>query len=65
MSNSIFLTLHAAIAHVLHMSGAGEVLDLIIEKYSGLGPAVPSQVKNRTVDDYDLICAHWQIRVMS
>ena len=39
LPDSRFLALHAAIAHVLHMSGAGKVLDLIMDKYSRLGPA--------------------------
>jgi len=36
-ANPIFIALHAGIARVLHMSGAGEVLDQIIDRYDKQG----------------------------
>ena len=33
LPNAIFIALHAGIARVLHMSGAAEVLDQIIDRY--------------------------------
>jgi hypothetical protein len=37
LPNPIFIALHAGIARVLHMSGAGEVLDQIIDRYDKQG----------------------------
>jgi hypothetical protein len=32
-----FIALHAAVAHVLHLSGAGEVIDKVYDAFSGGG----------------------------
>ncbi|KAF8956255.1 hypothetical protein BDZ97DRAFT_1852474 [Flammula alnicola] len=53
LPNRKFLALHAAIASVLHMSGAGAVLDLIMDKFSAAGTPVPSGKRCLTAS---LIC---------
>ncbi|KAG1774105.1 hypothetical protein EV702DRAFT_1200600 [Suillus placidus] len=36
------IAIHAAVAHVLHLSGAGEVMDKVCDRFFGEGPSVPS-----------------------
>lgn len=40
--NPKFIAIHAAIAHALHLSGAGEVFDRILDAYSGSSATAPS-----------------------
>ncbi|KAF8961715.1 hypothetical protein BDZ97DRAFT_1827664 [Flammula alnicola] len=57
LPNRKFLSLHAAIASVLHMSGAGAVLDLIMDKFSAAGTPVPSgKVRTGKYRTASLIC---------
>lgn len=37
-----FIAIHAAVAHVLHLSRAGEVMDMVYDRFFGEGPSVPS-----------------------
>ena len=60
--NAQFLALHAALAQVLHMSGAGQAIDLYIDRTSQHGPAVPS-AKIRHGDELALHMSHLAFRV--
>lgn len=42
LPNSTFIALHSAVAHVLHLSGAAEVIDKVYDAFSDEGPAVRS-----------------------
>jgi hypothetical protein len=55
LPNPKFIALHAALAQILHLSGAGEVIDLVMDRYSKDGPKVPSGSKIRGPDDWPLI----------
>jgi hypothetical protein len=46
LPNPSFIRLHSAICHVLHMSGAGEVLDDYIDRFEKPKPGV------RTAGDF-------------
>lgn len=35
----LFFRIHAGVAGVLHMSGAAEVIDLVLERFRGIGPS--------------------------
>ncbi|OBZ67865.1 hypothetical protein A0H81_12270 [Grifola frondosa] len=50
LPNPKFIAIHAAIAHVLHLSGAGEVIDAVIDRFfeNGVVPA------DRVADDDDM-----------
>jgi hypothetical protein len=40
LPNPTFIALHAAVAHVLHLSGAAEVIDKVYNAFSDDGPMV-------------------------
>lgn len=42
LPNPTFIALHAAVAHVLHLSGAAEVIDKVYNAFSDEGSTVPS-----------------------
>ncbi|KAF9476033.1 hypothetical protein BDN70DRAFT_882935 [Pholiota conissans] len=42
LPNATFIRFHAAIAHVAHLSGAGEFVDEYIQKYEELDPGLPN-----------------------
>jgi hypothetical protein len=42
LPNPEYFALHRAIAHVLHMSGAGEAIDLTFKRFQDKGHAIPS-----------------------
>lgn len=43
--NPKFIAIHAAIAHALHLSGAGEVFDKILDEYSDSAADTPSGLR--------------------
>ena len=53
LPNPQFLALHAALAQILHMSGAGKAIELYMDRSSQHGPAVPSP-KIRHADELAL-----------
>jgi len=48
------ITLHHALSHILHMSGAGEAITLTFDRSSSAGTPVPSD-KIRNADDLVLL----------
>ncbi|KAG2363631.1 hypothetical protein BDR07DRAFT_1403770 [Suillus spraguei] len=42
LPNPTFIALHVAVAHVLNLSGAAEVIDKFYDVFSDEGPTVPS-----------------------
>ncbi|KAG1775601.1 hypothetical protein EV702DRAFT_1199079 [Suillus placidus] len=42
LPNPTFIALHSAVAHVLHLSGATEVIDRVYDAFFDEGPTVPS-----------------------
>ncbi|KAG1814646.1 uncharacterized protein BJ212DRAFT_1481852 [Suillus subaureus] len=49
LPNPTLIALHSAVAHVLHISGAAEVIDKVYDAFSDEGPTVPSG--NRASED--------------
>lgn len=46
-----FIAIHAAFAHVLHLSGAGKVMDKVYDRFFGKGPSsMPSGHISRNED---------------
>jgi hypothetical protein len=43
LPNPTFIALHSAVAHVLHLSGAAEVMDKVYDAFSDEDPTVPSR----------------------
>ncbi|KAF8586129.1 hypothetical protein K439DRAFT_1659900 [Ramaria rubella] len=60
LPNPSFLALHAALAQVLHMSGAGEVIDLYMDRLSKDRHGVPSD-KIRHGDELALLMSQIQL----
>lgn len=51
LPNPTFIALHSAVAHVLHLSGAAEVIDRVYDAFFDEGPTVPSG-KHATEEDF-------------
>ncbi|KAF8579242.1 hypothetical protein K439DRAFT_410927 [Ramaria rubella] len=60
LPNPSFLVLHAALAQVLHMSGAGELIDLYMDRLSKDRHGVPSD-KIRHGDELALLVSQIQL----
>jgi hypothetical protein len=50
-----FIAIHTAIAHVLHLSGAGQIFDNILDEFFDPDPdAMQVPIKRRGYDDHSL-----------